>query len=143
MYYVYGKWKIMVRWKYQSLQSIVTLEYCISLIQGGPKHPDNFSNLHNSSLNFQDTDFSFSFILSNSTVLFTYWKFSFFLQGWIRNCKGSVIRQKRKTFKAWILLGVLFGDFYLSNFKFNSLCINCQNNWHSDATTVFEYVLAE
>ena len=53
-------------------KSTVTLEYCISLIQGGPKHPDNFSNLHNSSLNFQDTDFSFSFILCNSTVLFTY-----------------------------------------------------------------------
>ena len=62
-------------------KSTVTLEYCISLIQGGPKHPDNFSNLHNSSLNFQDTDFSFSFILCNSTVLFTYIENFFFPSG--------------------------------------------------------------
>ena len=69
-------------------KSTVTLDYCISLIQGRPKHPDNFSNLHNSSLNFQDTDFSFSFILSNSTVLFTYIENFFFPSGWNIKLQG-------------------------------------------------------
>ena len=83
-------------------KSTVTLEYCISLIQGGPKHPDNFSNLHNSSLNFLDTDFSFSFILCNSTVLFTYIENFFFPSGLNMKLQGFRYSTEKENLFKWI-----------------------------------------
>ena len=97
-------------------KSAVTLEYCISLIQGGPKHPDNFSNLHNSSLNFQDTDFSFSFILSNSTVLFTYIENFFFPSGLNMKLQGfRYSTEKQNLFK--LICGFIWiFQIYMSKF---------------------------